>query len=52
MLWGDDTDRDLVRAAFGGAIAHDMLEAEGVISRKRQIGPAFQQAVESANQSG
>ena len=47
MLWGDDTDKDLVLAAFGGEIADDMLEAENVISRKRQIGPAIQKAVES-----
>ncbi len=47
MLWGDATDKDLVLAAFGGEIANDMLEAEDVISRKRQIGPAIQRAVEN-----
>lgn len=47
MLWGDDEDRDLVISAFGGDVADDMLVADGVISRKRQIGPAIQRAVES-----
>jgi len=52
MLWGDDTDRDLALAAFGGAVVDGMLEADGVISRKRQIGPAIQKSVESGSQSG
>ncbi|MCR9138146.1 MAG: manganese-dependent inorganic pyrophosphatase [Alphaproteobacteria bacterium] len=48
LLWGDDADRDIVLAAFGGAVADDMLVADGVVSRKRQIGPAIQRAVENA----
>ncbi|WP_372571929.1 manganese-dependent inorganic pyrophosphatase [Ruegeria jejuensis] len=50
LLWGDDADMNVAIAAFGGEVADDMLQADGVISRKRQIGPAIQRAVES--QSG
>ncbi|MEM1152049.1 MAG: manganese-dependent inorganic pyrophosphatase [Pseudomonadota bacterium] len=46
LLWGDDTDRDIVVSAFGIDAADDMVVAEDVISRKRQIGPAVQRAVE------
>jgi manganese-dependent inorganic pyrophosphatase len=46
ILWGDDEDKDVALAAFGGEAADDMLVADGVISRKRQIGPAIQRAVE------
>ena len=46
MIWGDDEDRDVMVAAFGGELADDMLVARYVISCKRQIAPAFQKAVE------
>lgn len=47
LIWGDDQDRDTVLSAFGGEVADDMLLADDVISRKRQIAPAVQRAVES-----
>ncbi|MBG6209903.1 manganese-dependent inorganic pyrophosphatase [Labrenzia sp. EL_126] len=47
LLWGDDDDKSIVLSAFGGEIADDMLVADGVVSRKRQIGPAVQRAVEN-----
>ncbi|MCO1335767.1 manganese-dependent inorganic pyrophosphatase [Microbulbifer sp. OS29] len=46
FLWGDDEDKDIVISAFTGKVTDDMFVAEGVISRKRQIGPAIQRAVE------
>ncbi|WP_299587967.1 manganese-dependent inorganic pyrophosphatase [uncultured Microbulbifer sp.] len=46
LLWGDDEDKHIVVSAFGGDIKDDMLVADGVISRKRQIGPSIQRAVE------
>jgi len=47
LLWGDDADKDIIISAFGGDVADDMLVADGVVSRKRQIGPAVQRAVEN-----
>lgn len=46
LLWGDDDDKSVVLSVFDGEIADDMLVADGVVSRKRQIGPAIQRAVE------
>ncbi|WP_444897869.1 manganese-dependent inorganic pyrophosphatase [Microbulbifer sp. SSSA005] len=47
LLWSDDQDKDVVVAAFGDQEVDDMVIAEGVISRKRQIGPAIQRALEN-----
>lgn len=48
LLWGDEADRALVTAAFGDDVSDDMVIADGVISRKQQIGPAVQETLESA----
>ncbi len=47
LLWGDEEDKDIVTAAFGDEVTDDMSVAEDVVSRKRQIGPAIQRAVEA-----
>ncbi|MDW1982468.1 DHHA2 domain-containing protein, partial [Vibrio sp. Vb0304] len=47
MLWADDADKKVLSKAFDVKIDNDMLVLDGVTSRKRQIGPAIQQAIES-----
>ncbi|WP_444941282.1 manganese-dependent inorganic pyrophosphatase [Microbulbifer sp. ZKSA004] len=46
LLWSDDQDKAVVISAFGDHVVDDMVVAEGMISRKRQIGPAIQRALE------
>lgn len=45
LLWGDDTDRDIVASAFARGTDDEMLELDNVVSRKNQIAPAIQSAV-------
>lgn len=47
LLWVDDSDLKVIKTAFEPAPTTDMLTLEGVTSRKRQIGPAIQGAIES-----
>ncbi|USD20194.1 manganese-dependent inorganic pyrophosphatase [Microbulbifer variabilis] len=47
LLWSDTSDKDLIVSAFGDQVVDDMVVAKGVISRKRQIGPAIQRALEN-----
>ncbi|MGF1735108.1 manganese-dependent inorganic pyrophosphatase [Photobacterium satsumensis] len=47
LLWVDNNDFTVIKAAFNTDIENDMLTLEGVTSRKRQIGPAIQNAIES-----
>lgn len=47
LLWVDNNDFTVIKAAFNTDIEGDMLTLEGVTSRKRQIGPAIQNAIES-----
>lgn len=47
LLWVDNNDFTVIKAAFNTDIEGDMLTLEGVTSRKRQIGPAIQSAIES-----
>ncbi|WP_028862696.1 manganese-dependent inorganic pyrophosphatase [Psychromonas aquimarina] len=49
LLWIDKADAALARAAFQGQDADGWLVLKNVTSRKRQIGPAIQRAVEAAN---
>ncbi|MCQ1058688.1 manganese-dependent inorganic pyrophosphatase [Photobacterium sp. DNB23_23_1] len=47
LLWVDNNDFTVIKAAFNTDVEGDMLTLEGVTSRKRQIGPAIQSAIES-----
>ncbi|WEM45166.1 manganese-dependent inorganic pyrophosphatase (plasmid) [Photobacterium sp. DA100] len=48
LLWADSSDLKVLKIAFDATdLEKDMLTLEGVTSRKRQIGPAIQNAVES-----
>ncbi|MDV5168065.1 manganese-dependent inorganic pyrophosphatase [Photobacterium rosenbergii] len=47
LLWVDDSDLKVIKTAFEHTPATDILTLEGITSRKRQIGPAIQNAVES-----
>ncbi|KZL15379.1 putative manganese-dependent inorganic pyrophosphatase [Pseudovibrio axinellae] len=47
ILWGDAKDEKLALSAFGGTVKDDMVVTDGTISRKSQIGPAIQKAVEA-----
>lgn len=46
LLWIDDADRLVAHSAFKGQEKNGWLLLDGVTSRKRQIGPAIQKAVE------
>ncbi|GAB7220638.1 manganese-dependent inorganic pyrophosphatase [Vibrio comitans] len=47
LLWVDADDYQVIKTAFNAEPASDMLILDGVTSRKRQIGPAIQKALES-----
>ncbi|WP_261817063.1 manganese-dependent inorganic pyrophosphatase [Vibrio gallicus] len=47
LLWVDNSDYQVLKSAFKTASNNDMLTLEGVTSRKRQIGPPIQQALEN-----
>lgn len=47
LLWVDESDYQVIKSAFNTTPENNMLTLEGVTSRKRQIGPAIQQAIES-----
>ncbi|MEZ8354760.1 manganese-dependent inorganic pyrophosphatase [Vibrio splendidus] len=47
LLWVDESDYQVIKSAFNAEPTSDMLTLEGVTSRKRQIGPAVQKAIES-----
>ncbi|MEZ9375461.1 DHHA2 domain-containing protein, partial [Vibrio cyclitrophicus] len=47
LLWVDESDYQVIKSAFNAEPTRDMLTLEGVTSRKRQIGPAVQNAIES-----
>ncbi|MDO6497972.1 manganese-dependent inorganic pyrophosphatase [Photobacterium sanguinicancri] len=47
LLWIDSADQKIANAAFKGKASEQWLVLEGVTSRKRQIGPAIQKAVEA-----
>lgn len=47
ILWVDAGDLKVVQSAFNSDTTKDMLTLDGVTSRKRQIGPAIQTAIES-----
>ncbi|MGR5063747.1 manganese-dependent inorganic pyrophosphatase [Photobacterium sp. DNB22_13_2] len=47
LLWVDNNDFTVIKAAFNTDVEDNMLTLEGVTSRKRQIGPAIQNAIES-----
>ncbi|MGR5126947.1 manganese-dependent inorganic pyrophosphatase [Photobacterium swingsii] len=47
LLWIDSADQKIASAAFKGQSQEKWLILEGVTSRKRQIGPAIQKAVEA-----
>ncbi|WP_026970438.1 manganese-dependent inorganic pyrophosphatase [Aliagarivorans marinus] len=46
LLWVDPSDQQVVERAFQSVQGQDMLSLDGVTSRKRQIGPAIQTALE------
>lgn len=47
MLWIDSADQKVVQAAFKGKNTGEWLTLDGVTSRKRQIGPSIQKAIEA-----
>ncbi|TKG29982.1 manganese-dependent inorganic pyrophosphatase [Vibrio breoganii] len=47
LLWVDQGDYQVIKTAFNVEPTSDMLTLDGVTSRKRQIGPAIQKALES-----
>ncbi|GEA49495.1 manganese-dependent inorganic pyrophosphatase [Vibrio inusitatus NBRC 102082] len=47
LLWVDEGDYQIIKTAFNTEPASDMLTLDGVTSRKRQIGPAIQNALDS-----
>ncbi|GEA60566.1 manganese-dependent inorganic pyrophosphatase [Vibrio comitans] len=47
LLWVDADDYQVIKTAFNAEPTSDMLTLDGVTSRKRQIGPAIQKALES-----
>jgi len=47
LLWVDESDYQVIKSAFSAEPTSDMLTLEGVTSRKRQIGPVVQKAIES-----
>lgn len=47
LLWSDESDYQVIKSAFNTTPTNKMVTLEGVTSRKRQIGPAIQQALES-----
>lgn len=47
ILWADKQDEKILANAFDAEIEGDVLVLDGVTSRKRQIGPAIQKAVEA-----
>ncbi|WP_413113539.1 manganese-dependent inorganic pyrophosphatase [Thaumasiovibrio sp. DFM-14] len=47
IMWVDDGDKQILSRAFDTKIDGDILSLNGVTSRKRQIGPAIQQSIES-----
>ncbi len=47
LLWVDEQDAAVLAQAFDGNTSAGMLSLEGVTSRKRQIGPAIQRALEN-----
>lgn len=47
ILWADKQDEKVLANAFDVKIKGDILVLEGVTSRKRQIGPAIQKAIEA-----
>lgn len=47
LLWVDENDYQIIKSAFNTVPSSDILNLEGVTSRKRQIGPAIQKALES-----
>ncbi|WP_019614937.1 manganese-dependent inorganic pyrophosphatase [Psychromonas ossibalaenae] len=49
LLWIDEADAAVAQAAFQGQNADGWLQLKNVTSRKRQIGPAIQRAVEAGN---
>lgn len=49
LLWIDSADSKVAEVAFKAKPTNGWLVLEGVTSRKRQIGPAIQKAVESLN---
>lgn len=47
LLWIDAADLSVAKLAFDGDVKEGWLSLDGVTSRKRQIGPAIQQAIET-----
>ncbi|MGF1727768.1 manganese-dependent inorganic pyrophosphatase [Photobacterium nomapromontoriensis] len=47
VLWIDSADKKIAKLAFEGKTTEEWLELDGVTSRKRQIGPAVQKAIEA-----
>lgn len=47
LLWVDDAELKILESAFATNVEGDMLTLDGVTSRKRQIGPSIQTAIES-----
>ena len=47
ILWADKHDQNVLANAFEKEIKGDILVLDGVTSRKRQIGPAIQKAIEA-----
>lgn len=47
LLWVDETEKQILKVAFNTEITGDILSLDGVTSRKRQMGPAIQNAIEN-----
>ncbi|MGF1689157.1 manganese-dependent inorganic pyrophosphatase [Photobacterium japonica] len=47
LLWIDSADQKIAQAAFKGKNTAEWLVLDGVTSRKRQIGPSVQKAIEA-----
>ena len=43
---GDEVDRKIVTQSFDGPVVDNMVVADGVVSRKRQIGSPVQRTLE------
>ncbi|OBT09379.1 manganese-dependent inorganic pyrophosphatase [Vibrio sp. UCD-FRSSP16_10] len=46
LLWVDNAEKEVLKVAFNSDFNQDMLTLDGVTSRKRQISPAIQKAIE------
>ncbi|GEM80358.1 manganese-dependent inorganic pyrophosphatase [Vibrio superstes] len=46
LLWTSESEKQILESAFNTKIAGNMLSLDGVTSRKRQISPSIQNAIE------